>query len=31
MRIERMINVADVGRSINPQIVETQLSGAAIM
>ncbi|HEY2754697.1 MAG TPA: xanthine dehydrogenase family protein molybdopterin-binding subunit [Pseudolabrys sp.] len=31
MRIEKMINVADVGRSINPQIVETQLSGAAIM
>jgi CO/xanthine dehydrogenase Mo-binding subunit len=31
MKIERMINVADVGRSINPQIVETQLSGASIM
>ena len=31
MTIERMINVADVGRSINPKIVETQLSGAAVM
>ena len=31
MRVERMINVADVGRPINPKIVETQLSGAAIM
>ena len=31
VRIERMINVADVGRSINPRIVESQLSGAAIM
>jgi CO/xanthine dehydrogenase Mo-binding subunit len=31
VRILKMINVADVGRSINPQIVETQLSGAAIM
>jgi CO/xanthine dehydrogenase Mo-binding subunit len=31
MSIERMINVADVGRSINPKMVETQLSGAAIM
>jgi CO/xanthine dehydrogenase Mo-binding subunit len=30
-RIEKMINVADVGRSINPRIVESQLSGAAIM
>jgi CO/xanthine dehydrogenase Mo-binding subunit len=30
-RILRMINVADVGRPINPRIVETQLSGAAIM
>jgi CO/xanthine dehydrogenase Mo-binding subunit len=31
IRILKMINVADVGRSINPRIVETQLSGAAIM
>lgn len=31
VRIEKMINVADVGRPINPRIVETQLSGAAIM
>jgi CO/xanthine dehydrogenase Mo-binding subunit len=31
VRIIRMINVADVGRSINPRIVEAQLSGAAIM
>jgi CO/xanthine dehydrogenase Mo-binding subunit len=31
LSVERMINVADVGRSINPKIVETQLSGAAIM
>ena len=31
VRILKMINVADVGRSINPRIVETQLSGAAIM
>ena len=31
IRIEKMINVADLGRSINPQIVESQLSGAAIM
>ena len=31
VRITRMINVADVGRAINPRIVEAQLSGAAIM
>jgi CO/xanthine dehydrogenase Mo-binding subunit len=31
VRIIKMINVADVGRSINPRIVDTQLSGAAIM
>ena len=31
VRIIKMINVADVGRAINPRIVETQLSGAAIM
>src|SRR5476651_1688864 len=30
-RIVRMINLADAGRAINPRIVETQLSGAAIM
>jgi CO/xanthine dehydrogenase Mo-binding subunit len=29
--ILRLINVADVGRPINPKIVETQLSGAAVM
>jgi CO/xanthine dehydrogenase Mo-binding subunit len=27
----RLINVADVGRPINPKIVETQLSGASLM
>jgi CO/xanthine dehydrogenase Mo-binding subunit len=31
VRITRLINVADVGTLINPRIVETQLSGAAIM
>jgi CO/xanthine dehydrogenase Mo-binding subunit len=31
LRVTRLINVADVGRPINPRIVETQLSGAAIM
>ena len=30
-RVTRLINVADVGRAVNPRIVETQLSGAAIM
>ena len=29
--VTRMVNVADVGTPINPRIVETQLSGAAIM
>ena len=29
--VRRMINVADVGTPINPNVVETQLSGAAIM
>jgi CO/xanthine dehydrogenase Mo-binding subunit len=29
--VTRLVNVADVGRPINPDIVETQLSGAAIM
>jgi CO/xanthine dehydrogenase Mo-binding subunit len=31
VRITRMINVADVGKPINPKIVETQLSGASLM
>jgi CO/xanthine dehydrogenase Mo-binding subunit len=31
VRIMRLINVADVGTPINPKIVETQLSGAALM
>lgn len=31
VRIIRLINVCDVGKSINPAIVETQISGAAIM
>jgi CO/xanthine dehydrogenase Mo-binding subunit len=31
VKVTRLINVADVGQPINPQIVETQLSGAAIM
>jgi len=31
VRITRMINVADVGKPVNPKIVETQLSGAALM
>jgi CO/xanthine dehydrogenase Mo-binding subunit len=31
VRITRLVNVADVGTPINPKIVETQLSGAAIM
>ncbi|HWV91280.1 MAG TPA: xanthine dehydrogenase family protein molybdopterin-binding subunit [Burkholderiales bacterium] len=31
VRITRLVNVADVGTSINPKIVETQISGAAIM
>ncbi len=30
-KITKMINVGDLGRAINPRIVETQLSGAAIM
>jgi CO/xanthine dehydrogenase Mo-binding subunit len=29
--VTRLVNVADVGRPINPDIVETQLSGAAVM
>jgi CO/xanthine dehydrogenase Mo-binding subunit len=31
IRVTRLVNVADVGTPINPKIVETQLSGAAIM
>jgi len=31
VRVSRLVNVADVGTPINPRIVETQLSGAAIM
>jgi CO/xanthine dehydrogenase Mo-binding subunit len=31
VRVPRLVNVADVGTPINPKIVETQLSGAAIM
>jgi CO/xanthine dehydrogenase Mo-binding subunit len=31
VRLARLVNVADVGTPINPKIVETQLSGAAIM
>jgi CO/xanthine dehydrogenase Mo-binding subunit len=31
VRIARMINVVDCGKPINPRIVETQLSGAALM
>lgn len=31
VRVTRVINVADLGKPINPRIVETQLSGAAVM
>jgi len=31
VHILRLINVVDVGRPINPRIVETQISGAAVM
>jgi CO/xanthine dehydrogenase Mo-binding subunit len=31
VRVTRLINIADLGTPINPKIVETQLSGAAIM
>ena len=31
LQVLRLINVADVGTPINPKIVETQLSGAALM
>jgi CO/xanthine dehydrogenase Mo-binding subunit len=30
-RVTKMVNVGDLGRTINPEIVESQLSGAAIM
>jgi len=31
IKIDKMINVVDCGNAINPKVVETQLSGAAIM
>jgi len=31
VKLLKLINVADAGRTINPRVVETQLSGAAIM
>ena len=31
VRVTRLINVADVGKPINPKIVETQLSSASLM
>ncbi|MEJ2435943.1 MAG: molybdopterin-dependent oxidoreductase, partial [Pseudolabrys sp.] len=31
LRVTRLVNVADVGTPINPKVVETQLSGAALM
>ncbi len=31
VRIARMINVVDCGKLVNPRIVETQISGAALM
>ena len=31
IKILRLVNVADVGKAINPAVVDTQLSGAAIM
>jgi len=31
VRVTKLVNVADVGRPINPRIVETQLSGASVM
>ena len=31
VRVTRLVNVADVGRPINPKIVETQLSGGSLM
>src|SRR5262245_48892706 len=31
VQVERLVNVADIGTAINPRIVETQLSGGALM
>jgi CO/xanthine dehydrogenase Mo-binding subunit len=31
LRVTRLINVVDAGNAINPKIVETQISGAALM
>jgi CO/xanthine dehydrogenase Mo-binding subunit len=31
VRVAKLVNIADVGQPINPRIVETQLSGAALM
>jgi CO/xanthine dehydrogenase Mo-binding subunit len=31
VRVTKLVNVADVGRPLNPKIVETQLSGGALM
>jgi CO/xanthine dehydrogenase Mo-binding subunit len=31
VRVTRLVNVGDVGKPVNPRIVETQLSGASIM
>jgi CO/xanthine dehydrogenase Mo-binding subunit len=31
VRVTRLVNVVDAGRPVNPRIVETQLSGAALM
>jgi CO/xanthine dehydrogenase Mo-binding subunit len=31
VQVTRLVNIADAGRLINPKIVETQLSGAAVM
>jgi CO/xanthine dehydrogenase Mo-binding subunit len=31
VKIERLVNVVDCGRAVNPRIVETQISGGALM
>jgi CO/xanthine dehydrogenase Mo-binding subunit len=31
VRVTRLVNVVDCGRTVNPKIVETQISGAALM
>lgn len=31
LRVTRLVNVGDIGKAINPVVVETQLSGAAVM